>query len=166
MIRIQTVGTTLLIASLVSGLSACGKTIDPEKMTTSISEKLGTAGIPVESLECPDDIALEQGDRFECQLVLEGDKEVTVEVVQKDDEGNVDWQARGLILRDKLEETIQSQIKSQAEADFTVDCGEDKAIVALKDESFDCVATDAEDRSITIKVTPTDNFGNVQFVAE
>lgn len=158
--------TVIVAASLASGSVAFAQTIDPEQVRLSIYESLRSVNLGVESLDCPSNIPLRKGNRFECRLVLSGGKYVVVEVVQTDNEGTVDWQARGLILKEKLEKDIQTQIESQVGTGFTVNCGEDNAIVALKGQSFTCVVTSTGSQRRRLRVTPTNNFGNVYFSIE
>lgn len=162
MIRIQTVGTTLLIASLVSGLSACGKTIDPEKMENKIREELSAANIASESLDCPEEIVLEKGNEFECKLKLSDGKEITIEAILRDDKGNLTWKARGFIFVEDLEQTIQDHVKKENSLETDVMCSKDSVILLFKDESIECIVKDSKNRKGVVRVTAENDYGEVR----
>lgn len=76
-------------------LGACGgtETIDAEDLERQLAEQLSEdAGVnPINvSVECPDEIEVEEGRQFECTLIAPDGDHVRVDVTLTDDEGGFD----------------------------------------------------------------------------
>lgn len=82
----------LLVAVLVLSGAACARTLDRQSLeadlTSQVSSELDDESITV---ECPDDVEVEAGAVFECVATGPDGATLTVEVTQRDDEGNVEW---------------------------------------------------------------------------
>jgi hypothetical protein len=88
----------LAAAALVAvGAAACGKSeLDSERAESEIRRGITRqTGIKVESVRCPNDIELRQGDTFRCVAVASDGQRARVEVTQRDDEGSVSWRLVG-----------------------------------------------------------------------
>ncbi|HEY8584638.1 MAG TPA: DUF4333 domain-containing protein [Capillimicrobium sp.] len=88
-----------LLAPLAAGLAAlaltaCGtNTIDAEKLQEELRTQLSDdAGVDPEkvSVTCPEDVEIEQGKTFECELTAPNGDKVQVDVTMTDDEGTVE----------------------------------------------------------------------------
>lgn len=82
----------LALAALAGlALAACGsETVDADDLANQIRDQMSEqAGVDPEQVkvECPDDIKVEQGRTFECDLTAPNGDPVIVEVTLTDDEG-------------------------------------------------------------------------------
>jgi hypothetical protein len=78
----------------VFALAACGEEVlDVDKGESEVAPELerqtGTRSV---SVDCPEEVEIEDGGTFECGVSTEGGVEAKVEVTQTDDEGNVRWE--------------------------------------------------------------------------
>lgn len=83
-------------AALAGGLtSGCGtETLDSSQVEREIKEGIEKQSGPgTIQVECPDDIEKEAGGRFTCTARTPG-AEAPVEVVQRNDEGNIRWEVK------------------------------------------------------------------------
>jgi uncharacterized protein DUF4333 len=81
---------TLVVAGLLLLGAACGRTLDTQGLEDQIADLLAQRGGPaVESIDCPEDVKVEQGATFECTATGQ-DATWTIEVTQTDDQGHVD----------------------------------------------------------------------------
>jgi hypothetical protein len=82
-----------LALTAVAGLAvaACGgKTVNSEELADQIREQMSAqAGVDPDQVkvECPDDIEVEEGRKFECDLTAPNGDPVIVEVTLVDEEG-------------------------------------------------------------------------------
>ncbi len=83
-------------AALAGGLtSGCGtETLDSSQVEREIKEGIEKQSGPgTIQVECPDDVEKEAGGRFTCTARTPG-AEAPVEVVQRNDEGNIRWEVK------------------------------------------------------------------------
>ena len=89
--RIASAAAALVETAL---LAACvTETVDAQDLESNLAEQLSAdAGVEAAdvSVSCPEDIEVEQGNEFECQLTAPNGDEVTVEVTLTNDEGGYD----------------------------------------------------------------------------
>ena len=80
-------------ALATAALTACSsQKLDTDKLEARL--KTGTQrilGIPIRSVQCPDDIALEKGDTFYCSAISTRGGRSRIRVRQVDGEGNVHY---------------------------------------------------------------------------
>jgi hypothetical protein len=78
-------------------LAACSVSIGSNNLNTDkleteiengIEDQVQISGITV---DCPDDVEIEEGNDFECTAKDDQGNERSVDVTQTDDEGNVEW---------------------------------------------------------------------------
>jgi hypothetical protein len=95
MIRRRPVVLIALPAALA--LSACGtKMLNTDKLEPKIKQGIEQqAGVKVKSVDCPSDVELKAGGKFNCTAVTTGGDRATVRVIQQDDKGNVRYQMGG-----------------------------------------------------------------------
>jgi hypothetical protein len=83
----------VLPAALVLG--ACGgRSIDSHKAEQKIKqgiERQTSGRIPIASVKCPDGVAIEKGDTFECTARGVNGRTVKITVTQRDDQGHVTY---------------------------------------------------------------------------
>ena len=86
----------VVAAAVVLAFAACGddETLDvgriEREVMPEIERQTGTQDVVV---DCPDeDVEIEEGAAFECDVSAEGGIEAKVKVTQEDDEGNVRWE--------------------------------------------------------------------------
>jgi hypothetical protein len=89
------IGTGL--AALLVTLPACSASVSTGgDLNTDRAEEVIAEGILDQTgtdvtVRCPDDVAIEQDNTFDCTARGSDGTESTVEVTQTDDEGNIEW---------------------------------------------------------------------------
>jgi len=119
----------------------------------------------------PETRALKEGDTFDCDGKPQEGGHLVVNVTQKDDQGNIDWnltKIEGFLNLTTVEEAIVTGIKEQADTDATVSCGGGvkKLRVSKPGDTFDCTATTPDGAARTVKVTVKDTDGNISWALE
>ncbi len=152
---------TRLVLVLPLLLAGCGATsIDTEKgerfITKTVEDQVGAR---VKAVKCPEDLTAEKGATFTCTVTGADGTTGDVEVVQKDDKGNVKVSAPILPIRN-LEKLMAQDIGQQVGSDVKLSCPE--IITREKGATFDCVAASGKDKA-TVKVTQKDDKGNVNY---
>ena len=81
-----------LVFVLAMAAAACSKTLKIDELEPQLAEQLNsqldTTGITV---DCPSDVKAETGATFDCTATLPNGDTITIEVTQRDDNGNVSW---------------------------------------------------------------------------
>jgi len=91
-------GTLLLVVAMLGVGAGCTRTrtLDGqglnEKLAADLSQKLNEQGITV---SCPDDVPAQAGGTFECTATTPDGKQITLQVTQTDDQGNVTYDVTG-----------------------------------------------------------------------
>jgi hypothetical protein len=84
----------LICAIATIALAACGtKQLDTAEAERTIAKRLGDQAGTKVTIDCPDDVELKKGDRFDCNAKSRNDT-AKVTVTQLDDEGNVRWEVK------------------------------------------------------------------------
>lgn len=86
----------LAVTALALALGGCDVTVtnylNVDRAEEVISEGITEqTGIVVASVECPEEVVLQEGNDFECTMTDEDGNERTVSVTQTDGEGNINW---------------------------------------------------------------------------
>lgn len=163
----RTVSMALLMASSAIAGAACSFSFTRYLDTAKAEKEIAVGfteqtGIAVESVDCPEDVPLEQGVTFECEVVSQTNQKIIVAVTQTDEEGNINWQTNGgLISLVILEPQIQNWIAQQFNLRATVDCQGDRFLIAHTGEQFLCDATAESGQKGRVEVTVQDEQGNV-----
>jgi hypothetical protein len=80
------------VSVLLFGVSCGEPTLDTESAEAQLLTRLRKADGPaIASVSCPDEVVVEQGARFSCTATEEGGTTWTVEVVQLNDRGRLDY---------------------------------------------------------------------------
>lgn len=154
------------VAAMSLAITGCGSTIQMDGVKKSISEGLAAqVGLHAETVTCPESREAKANDVFQCTVTPKEGGTLTIEVTQKDDRGNIDWKVvrtEGLLDLAKVEESVKEGLKQQANVDATVSCGS-RWRAAAKGDTFDCEATTAAGEAVGIRVSVTDDEGNIQW---
>jgi len=78
-------------AALALVLAGCGeKKLNTGDVEAKLKTELGkSAGVQPKAIECPDDIKVEKGRKFNCTLIAPNGDRVTVNVTLTDDKGGL-----------------------------------------------------------------------------
>jgi hypothetical protein len=70
-----------------------GGQLDTDKVETEILNGIeAQTDVEIGSVECPDDVPMEQGNDFTCTATDTGGETAEVSVTQDDDAGNITWE--------------------------------------------------------------------------
>lgn len=157
----------LLPALALALLAACSttKTLDSGDLETTLSSNAAQQlpGVEIGEAECPDDIEAEAGSTFECTIDVAG-QEVSYQVVQDDDEGNVTFTRSQAVLDiDKLTSEVTNGIEAQTGVEVTVTCPGGPIRVETPQSTFTCTATTEQGEQRSVEITVTDVEGNVDW---
>lgn len=161
-------GSVLLVALLGIGgvVAGCSSEIDDSKLEDGIMEQAEEAfeGYEIGEVDCPEDVKLEEGDRFDCELEIE-DATVTIEVTQEDDEGSVSIeQVEAVIDVAKVVDVVTAGIAEQTGVEVSVDCGDDTIVAVEPGDDFECQAEAVDgSESATVNVHVVDVDGNIEW---
>ena len=89
---------TALAAALVTvAMTACGETqVDTGRAESAIREQITRqTGVRIDSVRCPEDVAVERGGTFRCVAIASNGQRGRVEVTQRDEDGGVSWRLLG-----------------------------------------------------------------------
>jgi len=128
-----TVAATLLFTL---ALGACGEsTIDVDKAEKFIDSAVSKqVGAQVKSVKCPDSVKVKAKDTFTCVVTGDDGTKGDAELTQKDDKGNLTFNAPFLHTR-QAEQIMVRQLRARAPG-VTVKCPE--IVVVGKGRIFDC----------------------------
>jgi hypothetical protein len=83
---------TVAALALIVAAASCSKTLDTTELEGSLKDQLETQlDVTGLTVDCPDDIEAAAGDTFRC-TATGSDGQVTIEVTQTDDQGNLTWE--------------------------------------------------------------------------
>jgi hypothetical protein len=91
-------GTAVLVVAMLAIAGGCTrtKTLDgqglDETLANDLSQKLNVQGFTV---SCPDDVPAEAGGTFQCTATNPDGTQITLQVTQTDDQGNVTYEVTG-----------------------------------------------------------------------
>ena len=158
---------SLAVMTCTAALVGCSQTMDPRSIAPSIVEGVQKqAQITLASVDCPTEARpLKANDTFECVGNIQGGGTAVIHVTQTDETGNVTWKLgkiSGLLDLGKVEESIVTGLKSQADVDARVTCG-GKWKSAKQGDAFECEATAPDGTAVPIVVTVADNDGNIEW---
>lgn len=81
-----------VVAMLAVAAAACTKTLDTDGLETQLQTDIERqTDSTITAVDCPEDVDVAAGETFECTAEEESGATFTIEVTQRDDQGNVDW---------------------------------------------------------------------------
>jgi hypothetical protein len=142
-------------------LVACKQQLDRDLLVGSIKDGTAAKNLKLATLTCPSDRPVKAGDTFTCTGTTTDNQPVTINVTQKDDAGNVQWELKGMILEAAK---IQSDIVPQLGSGFSLDCPFKATVTNIGDTTTCHVAKDGAKGKL--HVTMDDAQGNVSYKLE
>jgi len=154
-------------AATLPAVAGCSKNLNVGAVAPAITQGVADqVGVRLSGVTCPSEPRpLAANDTFECTATVEGGGQLTIAVTQTDGTGNISWRVArtdGLLDLARVEASIVSGLKAQAQVDATVSCG-GKWKAAGKGDAFECQAKAADGTPIPIGVTVVDAKGNVSW---
>jgi hypothetical protein len=168
---VQACFAVVIGAALAALLGGCGE----EKPDVVTEAETGVAAVLDERLDlptgtvsvaCPDELELDPGVAFTCDMTVRGEVDSTEIDLAVRDDGTVELQ-RAVIPVDAAESFLTDELAPTAEGPVTVDCGAARIVVRSVGETFDCAATRTADGVVflvVVEVTAVD--GTVRYTVE
>ena len=158
---------SLLLPAVLIALGACGVTVDIAGVEKSIQEGVvQQLGLAMKSVTCPTESrAAKAGDTFECTGKPEIGGSLSVQVTQKDDQGNIEWKvlkSTGLFDMQEAEAAVAKGLADQLGAEVKLSCGERWRLGGAGD-TFVCEGEDAEGAIPPVTITVKDAEGNISW---
>jgi|tagenome__1003787_1003787.scaffolds.fasta_scaffold14769997_1 hypothetical protein len=91
---VRPIAPVAMAAALFVGCNT-SLTLDNDTLQQKIEQGLLEQAQVTASVTCPSDRPIKAGDTFQCQAVTDDGTTLTIQVIQKDDSGNVNWQVTG-----------------------------------------------------------------------
>lgn len=144
-------------------LSSCSQYLNMSRIEADIQDGIERQGrrLSLKAVICPNRIAKQAEAYFRCVGELPDGGQFTINVIQQDDKGTLNWDvpsSKVLINLASLEEKIQENIKEAVGKQLAIDC-RDTYRVSKRGDSFECdvvgAGTVAAGRvdSVLVKVT-------------
>ena len=81
------------VAVLAIAAAACSKTLDTEGLESELKSQIETqTDSTISSVDCPADVEAKAGEVFKCTAEEGSGATFTIQVTQRDDAGNVNWE--------------------------------------------------------------------------
>ena len=156
----------VLIGAIIAlAATACSAEVSKTLNTADVEAQVSASILEEREVEvevaCPDDVEAEEGGRFTCTATDAEGTSLDVDVIQVDSSGDVDWTLAMLDLA-TIETQIAPLVSDSVGVPITVEC--DRVLVkAEPGSSVDCRATDESGGSGVLRITATDDEGNVDW---
>ena len=146
----------VLALAVAAAVAGCGS-LNTGKAESEIAKAIQSqVGVTVASVDCPKDVKPKAGAVFTCTATGKDGTAAEITVTQKDDKGNVHISAP-LVHVPTLEKNLAAKIGGSA----ALDCPD--LITVKQGASFTCDAKSSTGNTTKVKVTFTDDQGNLQF---
>lgn len=130
------------VSVLATLLVACSNTLNSPTIEAQIKADIERQGrrLTLQAVRCPEDVKKQAGAYFRCVGEVAPDQTFTINVVQQDDVGTLQWDvpsSKVIINLVKLETDIQTELSGVAKQRVLVDCG---AVYRLNQpgDAFEC----------------------------
>ena len=142
----------IAVAVTVLALAGCATNLDMVKLKQAIIDKLTEVEIKTKSVDCPAERPAKKDDAFQCTVTTDNDVKVTVDVKQKDDQGNIGFDVGKQVFTSvKVVPELENGLRSnQAASVVKVTCP--KAIAITDGNGTLTCEAIADDAKYTIKV--------------
>lgn len=117
------------------------------------------AGVPIETINCPENANLKAGGAFECKASAQN-VDFRIGVTIKDNAGSFSSNTKGLLILTKLEKLLQDNIKKQSKQDVTADCGGTLRAAKVGD-TFPCTLKNAQGQTQKIDLVVKTEEGSI-----
>ena len=156
--RVSLLLSSLLVLSGALGCDALTPKIDPDLAAGLVESLLEKEGLKAESVSCPDNQKVEEGNKFECTATVEGvEVHFAMEVI--DTKGTVFATPRDhTVVVAKVEPEIAADLKTKGHSVASIDCHGD-VWVAIEGAVVTCDVTDEAGAAYLWTATFTDNEG-------
>ena len=142
-------------------LVGCKNEIDSNLLVKTVEDGTAAKHLKLKTLDCPKGRPVKSGDVFTCTgMSIEG-QPVTIQVTQKDDEGNVQWELQGMILEVAK---IKSDILPKLGDGIALACPHEVTVTAIGETTTCKITKDGETGQLHI--TMDDAQGNVSYKVE
>ncbi len=160
----------ILLSVALLALGGCGITLDIGAVEKSIQDGIEQQlELAMKSVTCPKESrAAKAGDTFECTGQPEIGGSLSVQVTQKDDQGNIDWKvlkSTGLFDMKEAEAAVEKGLAEQVGAEVDLSCG-DRWQVGGAGDTFECEGEDADGPIPPVVITVKDAEGNISWSME
>lgn len=121
--RALVIGVAIALSGFATG---CKQKLNTKKAEKLMKEKLPEmlqGLVEVKSVKCPKSVEAKKDETFTCTATLGDDTELRIDVVQKDDEGNVEWKPEPHLNAAAVQKGIVEEATKNGVADATADCG-------------------------------------------
>jgi hypothetical protein len=157
----------LVTAGVVVCLAGCSEQVDDEKVEDFLLENAQAPAL-IESIDCPDDVEIDEGKTFECEVHTKGDglEVSTLRQVEDDRVELVGTQQVRLPEGQDVQiipENVESLIRGQApepERIVSVDCP--AGVEIEKGATFKCVVRFDDGTQEKVTIVQVDEVGNVK----
>jgi hypothetical protein len=157
----------LIAAGVVLSLAGCSEQVDDEKVEDFLLENAQAPAL-IESIDCPDDVEIDEGGTFECEVHTKGDG-LEVSTLRQVEDERVELVGTKQVRLPEGEdvriipENVESLIRSQApepERVVSVDCP--AGIEIEKGATFKCVVRFDDGTQGKVTIVQIDDVGNVK----
>ena len=153
----------------MSALAACGtETVDDEQVEDFLRENAQAPAL-IDSVDCPDDVEIDEGDTFDCEVNTKGGGLEVVTMRQVEDERVERESVRQVRLPEGdvkiIPENVEALIRGQAadpERIVSVDCP--AGIEIEKGRRFRCVVRFDDGSEQNVTIVQRDDVGNVEIL--
>lgn len=162
--RLKSAGV-VVAGILMLALTACGPgKLDMEKVKSSIQSGVASQlGLKVDSVTCPTEVEAKSGGNFSCTVkTTDLTEDLTVDVTQKDDKGNVEWKSKYEVASsEKVEDEVSTSLATENNVAADITCP--TKVLKKKGYKFECKAVDSSGDTATVKVEVTSDDGDVEW---
>jgi hypothetical protein len=157
----------LIAGGVVVSLAGCSDTVDDEKVEDFIRDNAQVPAL-IESVDCPSDVEIDEGDTFDCDVHTRGGGLEVVRMRQVEDERVERESVRQVRLPEGedvkiIPENVESLIRGRApdpERIVSVDCP--AGIEIEKGRTFRCVVRFDDGTQEKVTIVQRDDVGNVE----
>ena len=136
-----------------------GTDLDTAQLERLMAERWQVQGVHLDSARCPRGVEQRRGNNFQCTGRV-ADQDVTFQVTQLDDSGNVYFENVEVILfPSQIADAIAKQAGARLGRPVDVDCGHSPLLAKKVGSSFSCHASSSTGETATITVTVKDRNG-------
>ncbi|MFM7471510.1 MAG: DUF4333 domain-containing protein [Nodosilinea sp.] len=132
-----------LVLLSTMALNACSNRLDMSRVEKSIQSDIERQGrrFTLKEVRCPDQVNRQEGAYFRCVGEIDPKGSFTINVTQRDKQGNVSWDipnSKALLNLAKVETSIQEGVAKALGRQAAVDCGSATYRINQPGDRFEC----------------------------